>query len=89
MKANLKDFREIKLLNITLTKQLEQEKLSLKDALKKIKTLETEKERMLFEIQTLKVNNTQMEKSLSINNNYEEIQHVITELNIMLLHPGK
>ena len=89
IKANLKDFRAIQMENTSLTQKLNQERENVIAEQKKYKALEKEKQRLEFEVKKLSHHNHELQKSININNNYEDIQHVINELSGMMLSSNK
>jgi hypothetical protein len=89
MTGNLKDFRDLQALNEKLTNELENEKLQHKESQRVLQGLERDNERLLFEMRKLEFTNQQIQKTLDINNNADEIQQVINELSSIFLSSSR
>jgi DNA repair ATPase RecN len=75
--------------NTSMAQKLNQERENVIAEQKKYKALEKEKQRLEFEVKKLSHHNHELQKSININNNYEDIQHVINELSGMMLSSSK
>lgn len=85
LKVNKKEFRDLQLAHQDLNRQLSEGDQALGAERRKVVTLEAELEKLKSEMQTLKLQNTELQKKVNIADNADEIQHVINELSSLML----
>jgi len=85
MKANQKDFNDLREFSEEMQQQLksQKEQTNIKERL--CRSQGKEIDRLNFEFKKLKYMNEQLERKISINDNSEHIQHVINELSGLML----
>ncbi|CAI2386381.1 unnamed protein product [Moneuplotes crassus] len=89
MRKNMQELKDLRSQNISLTKELEHSKEEVKDLSERMDLFTKDNEFLTMKLQRLQTKNAELERSLAITNEAENIKKILSNLSILFMNNKK